>query len=186
MALRFPNEFCQYRSSSKFMDLMAQHIIDPNIKVSLHAMQLMQELIEPLKPLFESNLSIITNSVFNSLSSNKSELREEAERACSAMLTSIDIGLLLQHLCHGCLYSLPKSKANLLNKLIRLLEAIYQSRQPLIGKHIVPMLNKLVDENKAEYTPMVVEISRRLLAYLGEEFYVAVAKPNVIRDLLIG
>jgi RecG-like helicase len=186
LTLQFPNEFCQYRSSSRFMDLLAQQILEPNIKVSLHATQLAQELMEPLKALFESNLSIITNSIFNNLSSNKQELRDEAEKACNVLFAAVDIGLLLQHLCHGCLYSLPKSKGNLLNKLIRFLEPIYQNRNSLVNKHIIPMLNKLIDENKAEFSPVVLEICRKLISLMGEDFYLSISKPNVVRDLMVG
>jgi hypothetical protein len=53
------------------MDTLAQQILEPNIKVSMSATQITQELTEPLRPLFEANLSIITNSIFNSLSSSK-------------------------------------------------------------------------------------------------------------------
>jgi hypothetical protein len=58
------------------MDLLAQQILEPNLKVSLGATQLCCRLIEPLKPLVEASLSILTNSLFSNLSSSKQELRE--------------------------------------------------------------------------------------------------------------
>ncbi len=166
------------------MDFLTQQIIEPNLKVSINSTQLTTRLVEPLKALFESNLSILTNSLFNNLSSNKLELREEAEKACNTLFAGVDIGLLLQHLCHGCLYSLPKSRTNLLCKLNKFVEPIYQNRMPLINKHIIPTINKLLEENKPEFTPLVVDLCRNLYQYLGEDLYLGISKPNVVRALV--
>lgn len=71
-----------------------------------------------------------------------------------------------------------------MNKLARFIEPVYQSRQPLIGRHIIPLLNKLVDENKSEYASLLQDICRRLLLLMGEEFYLVLAKPNQVRDMM--
>lgn len=67
--------------------------------------------------IIESNLAIICNSVFATLSSNKQEAREAAERCTSMLLDGTDIQIIMQYLCHGILYALPRSRIYLLQKL---------------------------------------------------------------------
>ncbi len=69
----------QYRSANHFIDTICKQIIEPNIKVSLNSMNVLEEVIEPLHHLVENNLGMICNSVFNCLSSNKPEIKEKSE-----------------------------------------------------------------------------------------------------------
>jgi len=50
----------------------------------------------------------------------------------------------LQHICHGILYSLPKSRIYLLNKLQEKVENIHNEKKQLLFKHVFPLLNKLM------------------------------------------
>jgi hypothetical protein len=73
--------------------------------------------LEPLRTLVENNLSMICNSVFNCLSSNKPEVKEKAEELTSILFEQVEMQAILQYITHGILYSLPKSRVYLLNKL---------------------------------------------------------------------
>ena len=75
------------------------------------------EIFDPLKLIVENNLGIICNSVFACLSANKPEIKEIAERCVTLLLDEVDVHLILQHLCHGILYALPKSRLYLLAQL---------------------------------------------------------------------
>lgn len=78
----------------------------------------------------------------------------------------MDVSLLLQHLCHGCLYSLPKSRAILLLRLNRLLQPLCDNnRASLVSKHVMPLITKLVEEGYAG----VGEVVRTLYGCMGEE-----------------
>ena len=52
---------------------------------------------------------------------------------------------ILQQICQGILYSLPKSRIYLLNKLQDYVEEIHNDRKQLLFKHVFPVLNKLMD-----------------------------------------
>ena len=77
----------------------------------------LEELMPSLQILVENNLSLICNSVFHTLSSNRVELSEKAESITHMILEEIDPAVTLQHLCHGVMYALPKSRVFLLVKL---------------------------------------------------------------------
>lgn len=108
------------------MDILSKQIAEPNVKVSTSAMEIFIELHDPLRTLIENNLSVLCNSLFNGLSSNKPEIREMAEKCTNIMIKEIDIPQILPHLCHGILYALPKSRIMLVNKLQELIEPIYK------------------------------------------------------------
>ena len=72
-----------------------------------------------------------------------------AEKCTNILISEVDIPLILPHLSHGILYSLPKSRIFLVNKLEQLIEPIYKERKQLLFKYVFPLLNKLMDEYKA-------------------------------------
>lgn len=78
------------------------------------------------------------------------------------LLDEVDVQLILQHLCHGILYALPKSRLYLLVQLETMLEAIHDRRKQLLFKHVFPLLNKLMDEYKTELMPIVCTVFDRL------------------------
>lgn len=112
-------------------------------------MEIFLEVLDPLQKLVENNLSVICNSIFNSLSSNKVEVKEMGEKCTNAIIAEFEIQTILQHICQGILYSLPKSRIYLLNKLQDQIEGIHNERKQLLFKYVFPLLNKLMDEYKS-------------------------------------
>lgn len=51
LAMQYPNEFVQYRSSCHVMDILSKQIAEPNLKVSTNAMEIFLQLHEPLRAL---------------------------------------------------------------------------------------------------------------------------------------
>ena len=51
LALRHPNEFVQYRSSTHFVDVMCKQINEPNMRVSMGSMSVFLEVFGPLQQL---------------------------------------------------------------------------------------------------------------------------------------
>jgi hypothetical protein len=145
LALKYPQEFVQFRSSTHFVDALCKQIVEPNVRVSTNGMATLLEIFEPLHLVVESNLGIICNSVFAGLGSNKPEVREAAEKSVSVLLEEVDQQLMLQHVCHGILYTLPRSRLYLLVQLEGLLESIHEHKKQLLFKHVFPLLNKLMD-----------------------------------------
>jgi len=99
---------------------------ESNLKVATGSMSIFLDLFEPLKFLFENNLGIICNSVFSGLSSTKAEVKEKSEECTQRLLKEVDVSLLMQYICQGILYALPKSRVYLVCELTELLEGIYE------------------------------------------------------------
>ncbi len=99
------------------MDILSKQVSEPNLKVSVNAMEVFLEVFDPLEKLVENNLSVLCTSIFNALSSAKVEVKEMAEKCSNMLIHGLEIQLILQHLCHGILYCLPKSRVYLVIKL---------------------------------------------------------------------
>lgn len=126
------------------MDILSKQVIEPNLKVSVNAMEIFMEVFEHLQKLVENSLSVICSSIFGALSSTKVEVKEMAESCTNLIITQLETQLILQHVCHGILYSLPKSRIFLLVKLQDQIESIHNERKQLLFKHVFPLLNKLM------------------------------------------
>ena len=61
------------------MDILGKQIAEPNLKVSVNAMEILLAIMEPLQKLIENSLGVLCGSVFNALSSAKMEVKEMAE-----------------------------------------------------------------------------------------------------------
>ena len=53
------------------MDTLCKQIVEPNIKVSLNALNIFEKIYDPLKTLVENNLGMICNSIFSTVNSSK-------------------------------------------------------------------------------------------------------------------
>jgi hypothetical protein len=181
LALQYPEEFMQYRSATYFIDVVCKQISEPNLKVSTHGMGVLLEIFDPLRQLLENNLGIICNSLFAAVSSGKPEVRELAERCVRKLLEECDMQLLLQFICHGILYALPRSRVWLVDQLNEQLEPIFNSKKQLLFKHVFPVLNKLMEEYKSELMPHVVLVFDRLYELMGNQMYGHLAKFKEVR-----
>jgi hypothetical protein len=60
-------------------------------------------------------------------------------------MNDTEIQVILQHLCHGIMYSLPKSRIYLLNILKDKVQDIHDKRKQLLFKYVFPLMNKLME-----------------------------------------
>ena len=51
------------------MDTLCKQIVEPNIKVSLNALNIFEKIYDPLKTLVENNLGMICNIIFSTINS---------------------------------------------------------------------------------------------------------------------
>ena len=166
------------------MDAICKQVVEPNLKVSLNGISTIMEIYEPLRLIVENNLGIICNSVFATLSSNKPEAREAAEKCVSMLLGGTDVQLIMQYLCHGILYALPRSRVYLLQRLEGTLEDIYDRKRQLLFKSVFPVLNKLMEEYKTELMPYVITVFDKLYELMGNLMFNHLTKFKEVRDLI--
>ena len=69
------------------MDILSKQIMEPNVKVSVNAMEIFLEVLEPLQKLVENNLNVICSSIFNAISSTKVEIKEMAEKCTNGLIS---------------------------------------------------------------------------------------------------
>lgn len=79
-------------------------------------------------------------------------------------------------MCQGILYSLPKSRIYLIIKLQELAPQIHSEKKQLLFKHVFPVLNKLMDEYKAELMPHVVNLFSILYDVMGNNMFSHITK----------
>lgn len=100
------------------MDILSKQINDPNTKVGSNALNIFKEVSKLIPLLIENNLSVILNEIFNCFGSQKAEIRLLSEELFDNIANNIDKWMMLQHICTGVLYGIPKTKLIILNKLI--------------------------------------------------------------------
>lgn len=91
---------------------------------------------------------------------------------------------ILQYLSHGILYSLPKSRVHLLNKLKDKLEHIYDKKRQLLFKYVFPLMNKLMEEYKSEMIPSIVALFNKLYELMGNQMYSHLTKFKEVKELI--
>ncbi len=91
---------------------------------------------------------------------------------------------LLQYLTHGILYSLPKSRVYLLNKLREKIEEIHEKRKQLLFKYVFPLMNKLMDEYKSEMIPNMIAFFNKLHDSMGNQMYSHLTKFKEVKELV--
>lgn len=129
-------------------------------------------------------MGTISHNIFNCLSSNKTEVKEMAEKCTSTLIDNSEIQQILPHLCHGIQYALPKSRIALVNKLQMLIEPIFNERKQLLYKYVFPVLNKLMDEYRAELMPHVVNLFVHMYDILGNNMFSHITKFKEVRELI--
>lgn len=92
--------------------------------------------------------------------------------------------MILQHVCHGILYSLPRSRIYLVNRLEGMVERIHNTKKQLLFKHVFPVCNKLMDEYRAEIMPHVVSLFVRLYEIMGNNMFSHLSKFKEVRELI--
>lgn len=147
-------------------------------------MEILLQLYKIIRPLIENNLSVLTSSIFNCLSSQKVEVKEMGQKCTKLLISQIEIPLILPHLCQGIQYSLPKSRVVLLNRLEDLIDPIYKQRKQLLYKYVFPLLNKLMDEYKTELMPHVVNIFSHMYEIMGNNMFSHITKFKEVRELI--
>lgn len=82
------------------------------------------------------------------------------------------------------MFSLPKSRVYLVNKLRTLVSSIHAERKQLLFKHVFPTLNKLMDEYKSELMPHVINLFVELYEVMGNNMFSHLAKFKEVRELI--
>jgi len=72
VAFRFSKEFCDYSNSARYITLLCEHLEDPNAKVCLNALTVLEDSLIFLKPLVEDHLYQILLRMLNGMANKKS------------------------------------------------------------------------------------------------------------------
>lgn len=71
------------------MDVLSKQISDPNTKVAVSALKILQRLPPKIPELVESNLSVLINEILNCFGSHKSEIKQLSEELFDIIANNI-------------------------------------------------------------------------------------------------
>ena len=79
--------------------------------------------------------------------------------------------MLIQHLCNGVLYGPAKAKTYTLVKIIKVLPSAFREKKTAVEKHIYSLINKLYDEPKGDFAPILRELVNMSISLGKDEAY---------------
>lgn len=90
VAFRFSKEFCDYSNSARYITLLCEHLEDPNVRVSLNALNVLEDSLIFLKPLVEDHLFGILLRVLSGLANKKTDVSGRCEQLYKKIKEKID------------------------------------------------------------------------------------------------
>ena len=88
-----------------------------------------------------------------------------------ALVAEVDHGALVQPFSNCVLYSPPKARPAMIDRLRELITSLYSSRPQLVVKHAVPTAFRLLEDNRADLRTGTVQLLRTLHVLLGPALF---------------
>lgn len=102
--------FLKGKYSQRAIDIYVKLFNDNNAKVQLQAITVFEQLTQCIPDLVETNATIIMQSTYNALASNRVEVKHQAETMLQTFSMNLDCLVLLQSFCRGAEYGLTKAR----------------------------------------------------------------------------
>ncbi|XP_052701993.1 TOG array regulator of axonemal microtubules protein 1-like isoform X6 [Crassostrea angulata] len=124
----------------KIFDKFLPRLQDPNSKVNLYALNVMQQIIPVLSDSLTQVLSMAIGNIAPNLSSKNKEIYNTAMDIINSLTEHIDGGQLLQPLANQAQSANARSKPDLVIKVAELVTKVYQRKQKQVVLHVLPLL----------------------------------------------
>ena len=106
-----------------------------------------------------------------SLASSNAQVRAITPAVLDALVSGVDHGALIQPFANCVLYSPPKARPAMIDKLRELSTSLYPSRPQLVVKHALPTAFRLLEDNRADLRTGTVQLLRMLHVLLGPTLF---------------
>ena len=93
------------------------------------------------------------------------------EGVLDALLSEVEHGALIQPFANCALYSPPKARPSMIDRLRELATSLYPAKPQLVVKHALPTAFRLLEDNRADMRTGTVQLLRTLHVLLGSQLF---------------
>ena len=149
-------------------DHLTPRLTDSNSKVNVVALQALQTIVPAVRDGLSNVVSSIVPALATSLASSNAQVRAITPVVLDSLVAEVEHGALVQPFANCALYSPPKARPLMIDKLRELSTSVYTSKPQLVIKHAVPTAFRLLEDNRADLRPGTVQLLRVLYVLLGQ------------------
>ncbi|KAJ3292992.1 hypothetical protein HK104_004837 [Borealophlyctis nickersoniae] len=165
---QYPQEMADRQYIQSLFDYYMERCRDGNSKVSLLALQALQELIPILKggmePVINSMMPILTNQ----LAASSPPIRAATMQALDALIAHTDNALILQAMANVLQFGgNSRVKPVVAEKLIGVVNSVYPVKPHVVIKYAIPASLKLLGESKGDIKNSNARLLQGLYALMG-------------------
>lgn len=135
------------------------------------ALQSLQQMVPALRDGLPSVASTLVPALATSLASSNAQVRMVTPAVLDALLLEVDHSALIQPFANCSLYSPPKARPVMIDKLRELATSLYPSKPQLVVKHALPTAFRLLEDNRADLRMGTVQLLRVLHVLLGPTLF---------------
>ena len=152
-------------------DHLTPRLSDSNSKVNVTALQTLQQIVPTLREGLPSVTSTLVPAVATSLASSNAQVRGITPGILDALVAGVDHGALIQPFANCVLYSPPKARSTMVEKLREVSTSLYAAKPNLVIKHSVPTAFRLLEENRPDLHSGTVQLLKTLHVLLGPALF---------------
>ena len=135
------------------------------------ALQSLEQIVPALREGLPSVASTLVPALATSLASSNPQVRAITPGVLDALTASVDHASLIQPFANCVLYSPPKARPAMIDKLRELSTSLYPSKPQLVMKHALPAAFRLLEDNRADLRTGTVQLLRMLHVLLGPQLF---------------
>lgn len=151
-------------------DALTPRLTDSNSKVNLLALQSLQQLIPRIREGMPPVTATLLPALATSLASSNPQVRSISPAVLDTLLAEVEQSALIQPVVSCALYSPPKARPLMIDRLRLLSISLYPSKPQLVTKHAVPAAFRLAEDSRSELRQCTSLLLRALHTLLGEAF----------------
>lgn len=151
-------------------DALIPRLNDSNSKVNVVALRSLEQLIPKVREGMGSVTGTLVPALAASLASSNAQVRSITPTIIDTLMAEVDHAAIIQPVASCVLYSPPKARPVMIDRLSEISRLLYPTKPQLVIKHTVPATFRLVEDLRTELRPNLILLLRSLRALLGEEF----------------
>lgn len=148
-------------------DHLTPRLTDSNSKVIVVALQKLQEMVPLICDGLPSVVATLVPALGTSLASSNAQVRAIVPAVIDTLVKEVAHDALMQPFANCVLYSPPKARPMMIDKLRELSTSVYAAKPQLVIKHVLPTAWRLLEDNRADLRTNTVQLLRILHVLLG-------------------
>jgi len=148
-------------------DHLTPRLTDSNSKVIIVALQKLQEMVPLICDGLPSVVATLVPALGTSLASSNAQVRAIVPAVIDTLVKEVAHDALMQPFANCVLYSPPKARPMMIDKLRELSTSVYAAKPQLVIKHVLPTAWRLLEDNRADLRTNTVQLLRILHVLLG-------------------